>query len=509
DMEKEEHSAVCYRGFSPELVGRIQRAKLGDDPVASEVVRTGHPVVLERVFEHPRVGEAARQEGIRSAFSAPLMSEGEVNGILAIATRRDHHFSKGDEEFIEAVGGQLGMAIKNAFLYDQSERQNRELSALITVGKVATSTFDLQDLLTLSLDTVLGVTTADAAEVWLIEQDDELIMRCTRGSYSEAFLEVPRFKVGEGVAGIVAQSGEPVVIADLPSDPSFVRRQVVEAGFHCFCAIPLRYRNRTVGVLTTAALSSEAVGKQDLRLLEGIGEWLALAIENARLYKDVQDAAVIQERERIAREMHDGMAQLLGYINTQTLAVKKRLANEDLAEAREELTKMEDVARDLYADVREGILGLRTVATRQAGFLPTIREYAQRYSEMCGIEVEINGVASGLPLLEPSAEIQLIRIIQEALANVRKHSRATRASVELDGSGNDLQVTIADNGRGFDLARLPGIGWPRFGLQSMRERAEAIGGSLNIGTAPGQGTRVTVRVPVLERKSSEHESPAR
>ena len=135
DLEKEEHSVVCYRGFSPELVRNIQRAKLLDDPVALEVVRTGRLVIMDRVFEDARVAEIAKREGIKSAISAPLKSEGEVNGILAIATRIERHFSDADQEFLESIGGQLGMAIRNATLYEQSQLQNRELSALLTVGK--------------------------------------------------------------------------------------------------------------------------------------------------------------------------------------------------------------------------------------------------------------------------------------------------------------------------------------------------------------------------------------
>ncbi|MFQ5874986.1 MAG: GAF domain-containing protein, partial [Dehalococcoidia bacterium] len=330
DQEREEHSAVCSRGFSSDLVRGIQRVKLGSDPVAQEVVRTGRPVVIERVFEDPRVAEAAKREGIESGISAPLKSEGEVNGLLVVATRNERHFSDTDQAFLGAIGAQLGMAIRNAMLYQQSQLQNRELSALLAVGK-AVASLDLDQVLSRSLDTIIEVTSTDAAEIWLAEGDEELFMRCHRGAHSEAFLERTKFRVGEGLPGIAAQSQETVVVHDLPSDARFLRQRVAQAGFHTFCALPLRYHSKLVGVLTVAALSADALGEQrKIHLLEGVGERLAVAIENTRLHQQVQDLAVLQERERIAREMHDGLGQLLGYINTQTLAVKKLLSSEQV-----------------------------------------------------------------------------------------------------------------------------------------------------------------------------------
>lgn len=221
-----------------------------------------------------------------------------------------------------------------------------------------------------------------------------------------------------------------------------------------------------------------------------------------RITQDNRDSAVIQERERTAREMHDGMAQLLGYINTQTIAVRKLLSDNRSAEANEELTKIENIARSLYADVREGILGLRIPADRKGGLVDTLREYAVSYGEMSGIQVEIKALP-GVELsdLSPSSEIQLTRIVQEALTNVRKHSKATNAVVTFERRGDELCLAITDNGKGFDITRLPPRGWPRFGLQTMKERAQAVGGDFEIHTALGKGCTIFVRVPLCGKTS--------
>lgn len=501
DAEKEEHALVCHIGLSPEAAERIQKRKLRDEPIGLTAVRTGRTVVIERVCDDTRVTEAAKRDGVKSMISTPLKFEGQVNGILGISTHTERHFSDADQEFLNGIAGQLGMAIRNAQLYQQVELHNRELGALLAVGKVVTSSFDLNDLLSKSLDTVTEVMPVDAAEIWLMDAQEELTMSCHGGSHYEAFLGQTRFRLGEGIPGLVAQKREPILMHDLPDDNRFLRKEVVKAGFHTLCALPLLYRKKLVGVLLVAAISADAIKRQrELRLLEGIGEWLAIAIENAHLYQQVQDVAVLQEREWIAREMHDGMAQLLGYINTQSLAVRKLLSDNRLTQAQDELTKMEGITRDLYADVREGILGLRTPLSREDGLLPALREYAERYMEMTDIKVEFNAngaISGGLP---PPVEIQLTRIIQEALTNVRKHSKASEVKVAFERMGNDLLVTIADNGQGFDFARLPSTGWPRFGLQTMRERTESLRGSLVINTAPGMGTKVEVCVPLTPKE---------
>lgn len=217
----------------------------------------------------------------------------------------------------------------------------------------------------------------------------------------------------------------------------------------------------------------------------------------------IRGVAVIQERERIAREMHDGMAQVLGYINTQSIALRKLLSDRKFTEAGDELARMGEIARELYSDVREGILGLRSATSRQDDFLPLLREYVSSYTEMSGVQVEIKIFHDAdRAHLNPSAEIQLIRIAQESLTNVRKHSKVKAAEITIESNGDELLLTVSDNGQGFELTRLPSTGWPRFGLQTMKERAQAVGGSFTIESAPGKGCRVLVRMPLSNGQSN-------
>jgi signal transduction histidine kinase len=385
--------------------------------------------------------------------------------------------------------------------------QNEQLAALLAVARAGSSSLALADVLDAALEEVLSVTSAEIGEVWLVADGQELELVRERGIEVDAFRERTHLRLGEGLSGLAAESGFATVVDEVTADP-LVRARVTQAGFGSFCALPLVRRGETVGVLAVASRSPAALSRPaERRLLQGIGEQLVIAIENAQLHERVLDAAVLEERERIAHELHDGLAQVLGFVNTQTLAIEKLLSSGRTEDAGVQVVRMRDAARGAYTDVREAILGLRSA---HDGLLPSLRSYLADHGRMTGVLLELK-VGPGVEHLRlpPAAEIQLIRIVQEALTNVRKHARAASSSVSLDVQEETLAVEVVDDGRGFDLDQPVRTGWPRFGVQTMRERAQAIGGTFELWSTPGSGTRVTVHVPVQVRTRVRHASPAR
>lgn len=377
------------------------------------------------------------------------------------------------------------------------EERNQQLAALLAVGYAASSSLELDELLDGAMDAILDVTRADAAEVWLRTDDDALRFARHRGAGGAAFAERKRLRYGQGLPGLTAESRAPVVVHDLPSDARFVREGVKELGFQTYCGLPLLHRGEVVGVLGVASQDpAQLCSTRELELLEGIAERVAGAVATARLHERVLDGAVLEERLRIARELHDGLAQVLSYINTQTLAVKRLLATGQAAAAREELDAMESAAREVYGDVREAILGLRLSLPR-LGLVPALQRYVQEHEELVGTELalEAQDEIAGLELAA-AAEIQLVWIVQEALNNVRKHAQASAATISLATDDGELVLEVADDGRGFDPGRESRTGWPRFGMQTMRERAQAIGGRFEVESRSGEGTTVRVRVPL-------------
>ncbi len=494
--DSEQLIAAHRRGLSAGLTNLIQSQGLRTEPVDTNATAAGPPIV--NLLASSQVREAARAEGVHHAVGVPLVAEGQVTAILAVGTKRERSFSPTQLKLLTSIGGQLGLAVRNAMLFADTTRRNQDLAALLAVGRAATSSVRLSELLAEALHAVIEVTSAETAEVWLAAESGELTLQRQEGLATETFRERTSLRPGEGLPGAAVKTGSLVVVHDLGSDPRFVRGKVKELGFQTYGALPLRYRGETVGVLAVAARDRESISSEsELRLLEGIGERLAIAVENSRLHERVLDRAVLEERERIGRELHDGMAQVLGYINTQTLAIRKLLASGHADQAEEQTQAMEKAAKQVYTDVREAILGLRSPLAPRDGLIASLRKYLSDYSAMTELapSLEVSDEAEALAL-PPSTEVQLMRIVQEALSNVRKHAGATAVTVSFEAVAERLIVKVADDGRGFTPDSSAHTGWPRFGLQTMRERAEAIGGSFEVDSHPDRGTTVIVDVPL-------------
>jgi signal transduction histidine kinase len=212
--------------------------------------------------------------------------------------------------------------------------------------------------------------------------------------------------------------------------------------------------------------------------------------------KSLQMLATQKERERIAREMHDGLAQALGYVHMHLATLEARTSAEGDDGMRGELREIKKVVGEAYEEIRQSIFGLRTMVSRGLGLIPTLTEYLHDFSQQSGIAVDLQIGDDRATRFSADVEVQLVRIIQEALANIRKHAGGRRAVVRFDVEGNRCCVTVRDDGHGFELRKVPKQGSRHIGLQAMRERAEGIGGTLEIDAAPGRGTKVMVRVPL-------------
>src|SRR3989304_2521019 len=189
-------------------------------------------------------------------------------------------------------------------------------------------------------------------------------------------------------------------------------------------------------------------------LLAGMADMAAIAINNARLLERERYVAVLEERERLAQEMHDSLAQVLGYLPLKPQATKHHLNGGELARADDELTDMASLAHEAYLGVREAILGLRGTVSPTRGIIGTLREYLQKFRRQAGITAEIEVEGDVEPQFPPEAEVQLVRVIQEALTNIRKHARANEARIRIATGPSEIGISIEDKGCGFDPAIL-------------------------------------------------------
>ncbi len=386
------------------------------------------------------------------------------------------------------------------------EERTRQLEALATINADLSSLLELDKVLDTVVEKAQQLMAVDVATVSLLrEGGNELAVRSAVGARTVAFRNV-RMGIGHGVAGKAVAKGEAVFVEEYSSDTTITHEldSLMETeGLLSHLAVPLRIGDKVVGAIFVATRSRRRFVPTESELLSRLGQQAAIALENARLYQQVQDMAALKERERLARELHDSIAQVLGYLRVEVCQVEQLIGQGDEKNARQVLKEVDRVAELAYEDVREAILGLRSTALSKAGLVPLLKEYVETFSIQNQLEAEVK-IEPGLNFsLLPKVEIQLMRIVQEALTNVRKHSKATRVTVTFSGDGHGVEVVVKDNGCGFDRASVPGGAGHHFGLYTMRERAESVGGRLDVDSAPGKGTRVVLWVPSIKEREVE------
>jgi signal transduction histidine kinase len=272
-------------------------------------------------------------------------------------------------------------------------------------------------------------------------------------------------------------------------------------GFEIRATAPVKHGEHRLGTLALAGgrRSGRRLDTAEVETLAALATQVGLAIEAARIQDELQELAVQRERERIARDMHDGLAQVLGYVNTKSQAVSHLLSEGRIDDARRQLSQLETAARSVFADVREAILNLSSTTPSDRGVATALEEYAAGLGRTAGMEIGFRATpAAAAASLSAATQAEVFSIAREALTNVRKHAHAHRIEIEMHRDEAEVVVTIRDDGVGFEadvLSRGPER-WPHFGIKGMRERAESVGGRVEWRSGPGEGTEVELHVPV-------------
>jgi two-component system nitrate/nitrite sensor histidine kinase NarX len=235
-------------------------------------------------------------------------------------------------------------------------------------------------------------------------------------------------------------------------------------------------------------------GREERELLGDLAGLTSLALDRAHVLEDERRDAAAAERDRIARELHDSLAQVLGVIHLRLSAL--RVTRDIPAAAGTELGELTEICHDAYLDVREAILGLREAGRADHTLLESLDVYLQKFSRQSGVAARLVTDLDGGLDLTPPQEVQVIRVLQEALTNVRKHSGATTVTIRVDDPGDEIVFTVEDDGVGFDPEN-HAVNGDHYGLATMRERIESLGGRLAVDSAPGRGARVIATLPRL------------
>lgn len=282
--------------------------------------------------------------------------------------------------------------------------------------------------------------------------------------------------------------------------PEQMRRLSSSPEFEEGLRLEVRTPDRKLGDLWIGRRSAAPFSERDRQFAATFSEFASIAVTGARMRESERQAAILAERERIARELHDSLAQVLGAVHLRLRSLAARDEAELPAATAVELHELADVCEEGYRDARGAILDLHESSRSDRSLLDSLRAYLDKYSKQCGITASLDTDLKRDLVLPPSSEIQIIRVIQEALANVRKHSGAASATVRIAQADGRVTFLIEDNGRGFDATEAL-LDRDGFGLHAMRQRMELIGGDLLTDSASGRGTRVVATVPEVPARA--------
>jgi signal transduction histidine kinase len=370
------------------------------------------------------------------------------------------------------------------------QRRNRDLRLLNRLGRELGATLDLPQVLEQVLGAIWEIIAVAGSSIWLWDEENPGWLVCLAAFHPELNHSPLNLRLhsGEGIAGWVAQRGESTIVSSAPKDARFSPNIDAQTGFqtHSILAVPLRARGKIIGVLEAVNKAEGEFSGHDRILLETLGASAAIAIENAQLYDHAKQVATAAERSRLARELHDAVSQTLFSVSIIAESLP-RLWERKPDKVQQGLEQLRQLTRGALAEMRALLLELRPAALVDAELGDLLRQLTEAFVSRSSVRVSLT--TEGQRSLPPEVQIALYRMTQEALNNVTKHARATQVTVSLRSQPEGVELRIRDDGRGFDPTRVqPG----RLGLDILRERAEAIGATLQITSQAGQGTEIAV-----------------
>jgi nitrate/nitrite-specific signal transduction histidine kinase len=388
--------------------------------------------------------------------------------------------------------------------------QRRSFHALVALSESIDVTMTAEKVLQFAIGKVHEVTGFAAIAMRLFDANQKCFRLVAQSGMTPRMVDDLRCIPAEiGFTGDVYKTHRAAYTSNLSADQRLESPSPPAAGYQSLISVPFLSGDRLMGSMELAAKEVHVWSEDEVRWLELMGRSIGTVLHHIETSNQLQGMAVMHERSRIAQEIHDGLAQLIGTLRIWAEQAQVALQDNDLREVHNDLQKIEQSARDAYGGLREEILGLRDVLLPGRGVASVIREFLSRYQRQWGIETQLlvqqNGSSgegrpsgAGQLAISPAAEIQLLRIIQEGLANVRRHANASRVVISLQAGANSLRVEIRDNGQGFDQSEVPE---DKFGLRIMRERAASVGGRVSVNARRGEGTLLIVELPNQDHPS--------
>ncbi|HEV7714733.1 MAG TPA: GAF domain-containing protein [Steroidobacteraceae bacterium] len=474
------------------------------------VIATGEPVILDRYGDLPNVPLPELSEN--AVIGVPIKSHGQLVGFFGIGARPPRKFHARDLETLQLFARHAAMAIDHALRYQREKSRTERLALIARVSRLVSAGLEPAELVATAAQVIHEQLGYPNVVIPLVE-DGFLVYRSHAGAYHDMFRDVYLMPVTEGITGAAVSSRTVQVVNDVSQDARYIPPPA-PIDVTSELAVPIVLGHEVFGVINIEGRAP--FDKEDVSSIQVIADHLGVAIKNARLFDEAREAAVMRERQRLARDLHDSVTQVLSSISlmSQSLVVAWQ---KDAKEGERRAHRLEELSRLAFTEMRALLRELRPAADDSMGAQPGsmaelasygLKRALQRHLAVLAPDtVEISLDFSNYRYQALEHEEALCRICQEAIANSLRHSGAEHLAICAEVLEMDVvRVEVVDDGCGFDPVVLAGgnasdsagsLGG--LGMFTMRERAAALGGSITIHSACGQGTRVIIELPRSDR----------
>ena len=370
------------------------------------------------------------------------------------------------------------------------EKRSQEIQALYQADERIMRNVTLQQVFQTLVDVAVDTLNANRSVVFAWdEKRTKVLPRVSRG-FSAETLKVLEFAKGEGIVGKVLETGEPAIVRQIEMNDfrPDIRQALIEEGIRSFVHLPILVDNKIAGVFNIAFTKPNLINDDTSRLFSALTNRASISIANMELFEQTKDLAVMEERNRLARDLHDSAKQK-AFAALAQLGTARGILNGNGNAVTMHLNEAENLVSDVIQELTFLVQEIYPIALQEKGLPTSLREYAFEWENRNDIKVNLK--LKNERRIPFGVEQALYRVTQESLANVARHSHAKRMDISLMYNVNSIQLSLADDGCGFDMS-LKGQG---LGLRSIRERVSSVHGTVQIQSAPGQGTRIIVQVP--------------
>ncbi len=485
---------VATRGFNDpaEIVGQVFPS---NDTLFPEIRTTRSTVILADAQNDSRFLGWGGTNYVRGWLGIPLISRDNVIGYITLDSLEVGKYTSHDATLAQAFANQAAAVIQNVRLFEQTQshaaeleqrvvERTQELTALYQLTAILAADGPLHQRLEQSLMELLPAIQGSWAAIYLLVDANEMTLTASQGTVPDSVRDCEVITATSPLWAKIVDRDEPVILMDMSAATKS------EYGFACFdnhhfIGIPIRAAGQSLGMLGVFYQMTSSPALESLTLLNLMADQIGNTVERLRLREQSEQAMILAERQRLARELHDSVTQSLYSLTFLAKAAQNFAESQDWAPAVANLANVQDTSLQALKEMRLLVFELLPVSFEEHGLAEMIRRRLTAVEHRAGMEVTFSAAGdTELPLTD---QLDLYRLVQEALNNTLKHASASHISIELDTSLERVQLDIEDNGQGFDLETVA----EGLGLGNMRTRAEKLGGQLSIISSPETGTRVS------------------